>query len=57
VAQARDHYLQFVNGVTDAVDTGTISSTAQQALQQSRESLSALQALDLQRKLAQPWTR
>ena len=44
--QARDNYKVFLNGVADAVDTGTLGSRARQALEQTRESLLALQAWD-----------
>src|SRR5207244_4430049 len=42
--QARDNYKVFLNGVADAVDTGTLSNRARQALDQTRESLLALQS-------------
>ncbi len=44
--QARDNYKVFLNGVADAVDTGTLSNRARQALEQTRESLLALQSWD-----------
>jgi diguanylate cyclase (GGDEF)-like protein len=44
--QARDNYKVFLNGVADAVDTGTLSNRARQALDQTRESLLALQSWD-----------
>ena len=44
--QARDSYKVFLNGVADAVDTGTLSNRARQALEQTRESLLALQSWD-----------
>src|SRR5206468_3210870 len=39
-------YKAFLNGVADAVDTGTLSSRGRQALDQTRESLLALQSWD-----------
>ena len=44
--QARDNYKVFLNGVADAVDTGTLSNRARQSLEQTRESLLALQSWD-----------
>jgi diguanylate cyclase (GGDEF)-like protein/PAS domain S-box-containing protein len=44
--QARDNYKAFLNGVADAVDTGTLGNRARQALEQTRESLLALQSWD-----------
>jgi diguanylate cyclase (GGDEF)-like protein/PAS domain S-box-containing protein len=44
--QARDHYKVFVNGVADAVDTGSLSNRARQALESTQESLLALQSWD-----------
>jgi len=49
--QARDQYQLFINGVTDAIDTGVVSHTAQQALLKCRELLEALGALDPQEKV------
>lgn len=44
--QARDSYKVFLNGVADAVDTGTLSSNARQALEHTRDSLLTLRAWD-----------
>src|SRR5437762_1465175 len=44
--QAEDNYKVFLNGVADAVDTGTLSNRARQSLEQTRESLLALQSWD-----------
>jgi diguanylate cyclase (GGDEF)-like protein/PAS domain S-box-containing protein len=44
--QARDNYKVFLNGVADAVDTGSLSNRARQALEQTKESLVALQSWD-----------
>ena len=44
--QARDNYRIFANGVADAVDTGSLSNRARQALQKTQESVLALQAWD-----------
>ena len=44
--QAEDNYKVFLNGVADAVDTGSLSNRARQALEQTRESLVALQSWD-----------
>ena len=44
--QARDSYKVFLNGVADAVDTGTLSNKAREALERTRDSLLALHAWD-----------
>jgi len=42
--KARDNYKVFLNGVADAVDTGTLGNRARQALEQTGASLLALQS-------------
>src|SRR5690242_7965698 len=44
--QARDNYKVFLNGVADAVDTGTLSDKARHALEDTKASLLALQSWD-----------
>jgi len=44
--QARDSYKVFLNGVADAVDTGSLSNRARQALESTRDSLLSLQSWD-----------
>ena len=44
--RARDSYKVFLNGVADAVDTGSLSNRARQALELTKDSLSALQSWD-----------
>jgi diguanylate cyclase (GGDEF)-like protein/PAS domain S-box-containing protein len=44
--QARDSYKIFLNGVADAVDTGSLSNKARQALVNTKDSLAALQSWD-----------
>ena len=41
-----EHYQRFMNGVVDAVETGSVSSAAAQALDISRERLQALDQAD-----------
>lgn len=44
--RARDSYKVFLNGVADAVDTGSLSNRARQALEHTKDSLSDLQSWD-----------
>lgn len=44
--QARDNYKIFLNGMADAVDTGSLSNKARLALVQTKVSLLALQSWD-----------
>ena len=44
--RARDSYKVFLNGVADAVDTGSLSNRARQALEHTKDSLLDLQSWD-----------